>query len=194
MTVPTTRYACSLRTPAGAGVALLLLLLAGCAVQRTPYSRDGFYAGAAAIGSVSSFDDDGSVDLGDSDVVAGIGLRGGFRFNDQFAVEVEYQGSDDYEFANDVDIFLQSFGVNGKFFMLTGRMQPYVLAGIGSLDAEVDIASLDEAQPYYRLGIGLEGYFNRNVASFFEVETNIPTDDLDDLTYNSALVGFLYRF
>jgi hypothetical protein len=175
-------------------LAVLALAAAGCAVTKTPYSRNGFYAGATAIASVSSFDDVDGADLGDSDVVGGIGLRGGFRFHDQFAAEVVYEGNQEFEFDNSVDVESQTFSVNGKFYPTTGRVQPYVLAGIGQFDGEIDAVSFDEAEIFYRLGFGVEGYLSRYVAAIFELDWNQPTGDLDELTYSAAQLGVLFRF
>jgi len=179
---------------ASLSLAILALAAAGCAVTKTPYSRDGFYAGAMAIASVSSFDDVNGADLGDSDVVGGIGLRGGFRFRDQFAAEVVYEGNQEFEFDNSVDVESQSFSVNGKFYPFTNRVQPYVLAGIGQFDAEIDAVSFDEAELFYRLGFGVEGYLSRTVAAVFELDWNQPSGDLDELTYTAAQLGVLFRF
>jgi len=177
-------------------LALIVIALgaAGCNVTKTHYSRDGFYAGATAIASVSSFDDVNGADLGESDVVGGIGVRGGFRFRDQFAAEVVYEGNQEFEFDNNVDVRAQTFSVNGKFFPWTNRVQPYLLAGIGQFDAEVDSVDFNEAELFYRLGFGVEGYLSRTFAAIFELDYNMPTSDLDELTYTAAQVGFLIRF
>lgn len=175
-------------------LALLACAAAGCAAVKTPYSRDGFYLGATGIASVSSFDDVNGADLGESDVVGGIGVRGGFRFRDQFAAEVVYEGNQEFEFDNNVDVSAQTFSVNGKFFPWTNRVQPYLLAGIGQFDAEVDVVDFNEAELFYRLGFGVEGYLTRYMATIFELDYNMPTSDLDELTYSAAQVGLLFRF
>ncbi len=185
------------RTLRGFGlVALLALALgaSGCAVMKTPYSRDGFYVGASMIGTVANFDDIGAIDLGDSELVAGIGIRGGYRFFDRFAFEVAYEGNDEFEFDSGADVSIQSFTVQGKFFPLTGRIQPYGLVGVGLLDADVTLTTVDEAEFLGRLGIGIEGYLTRSVPVFFEIDYNIPSSDLDELQYSAFQLGVMYRF
>ena len=179
-------------------IALSLVALAalgsGCAVTKTEYSRDGFYAGAAVTGNLSDFDDVEDADLGSSDYTAGIALRGGFRFLDRFALEVGYDYSDDFEFDNDIDVSLQAFTVNGKFYPLTGRFQPYGLVGAGLLDGEINEVDFDETSTFYRAGIGIEAYIVRWLPVFFEVDYKVPGGDLDELNYSTTQLGVLFRF
>lgn len=170
------------------------IVTSGCAVTKTDYSRSGFYVGASMAGSISDFDDADGADLDESDLTAGVGIRGGYRFLDQFALEASYEVYDDFEFDTE-DVSIQTFHFSGRFHPLTGRVQPYALAGVGIFDTEVDgTVDIDESEPFVRLGVGVEAYANRHFPIFVEVDRTMPTGDADDLPYWTMQIGALYRF
>ena len=161
----------------------------------TEYSRSGFYGGASIIGAVSNFDDIQSMSIDETEVTPGFGVRGGYRFLDRFAVEVAYEGGEDFQFdSSGVDVEMQSLTLQGKFYLLTGAAQIYGMAGAGYLDPESDQLVLDDAEPLVRLGAGFELYLTEKLPLFIEFDYTWPSGDLQELEYASGQVGLLLRF
>ena len=77
-----------------------LLCLSACAVIPTEFSRDGFYGGASFIGAVSNFDEFLMTPIQDTALTPGWGARAGYRFRDRFAIEVAYEGGQEFDFNN----------------------------------------------------------------------------------------------
>ena len=168
-------------------------------VQDAPskeFDRTGLYIGAYGIQSFEDFDTSGTnVDTGDSDL--GVGLKLGFRLGRFLAVEAVAENVTGFEIeAGTVssDLDLTAYGLQGKFFLLGGRFQPYGLAGFGITSADVDTFDLDEDGGYVRLGLGLDVYITSNFAAFGEVNYNKGTGSTDDITHTDLQLGVLFRF
>ena len=173
-------------------LAIALLSLSACAVTGTEYSRNGLYAGASIIGAASNFDQQA---IEDTEVSPGWGARAGYRFLDRFAVEAAYEGGEDFEFDSaGVNVEMQSLTLQGKFFVTTGAVQLYGMAGVGYLDPETGTLGLDDTEPLGRLGAGVEMYLTPSLPLFIEVDYTWPTGDLEDLDYGTAQAGLLIRF
>jgi opacity protein-like surface antigen len=167
----------------------------------------------------------------DSDTF-GVTGRGGYRCHPYISAELQFEALSDFEggiaettvnpwpsAANDVprnfDIALESlvFTTNVKGHLLTGRYQPFVLAGLGFMRMETkayDITSkamLDAAgqtraaqareirvEVAMRFGGGLDFYLTENVVVSAEGSYLMPTGKLDDLDYYTFGLGLQYRF
>ena len=172
-----------------------LLSLAACAGSPTEFSRPGFYFGGSAVGTVSNYNDIKGTDLDDTEVAAGFGARAGYRFLHRFAVEVAYEGGHTFEFNSSMaDVRIQSIAVQGKFYPLTGAVQPYVLGGLGYLGTDIRALDIDEEEALWRLGVGLEVYLFSSLPLFTEIAYSVPQGNLENLEYASAHVGALFRF
>lgn len=172
-----------------------LFSLSACAVSPTEFSRSGLYAGASIIGAVSNFDDIQMQGIDETEVSPGWGVRAGYRFLDRFAVEVAYEGGEDFEFDSaGVNLEMQSLTLQGKFYLLTGTVQPYGFVGVGYLDPESATLNLDDSELLYRFAAGLEMYLTSSLPLFIEVDYSLPTGDLQDLDYGTAQAGLLFRF
>ncbi len=166
--------------------------LAACSVTPSEFSRSGLYAGASVIGAASDFDNISVVDdLDKVDYTAGIGLRGGYRFLDRFAIEAAYEGGMDWR---KHDVRMQTIALQGKVYPLTGAVQPYGLIGGGYASGKVSGTNLDDRAAFWRLGAGLEVYILPFLPLFFELDYTLPTGDLSDLPYATGHLGALFRF
>ncbi len=172
-----------------------LLTLAACAASSTSFTRSGFYLGASAVGAASNFKDYEGADIDDTEFTPGFGARGGYRFSRRFAVEVAYEGEQEFEFHSSmVSVRIQSLTVQGKFYPLPGALQPYVLGGLGYLGADVGVLDIDDEEALWRVGAGLEVYLFSSLPLFTEIDYSVPQGDLDNFEYASAHVGALFRF
>ena len=174
-------------------LAALLLFGSGCAVTSTEYSRSGLYAGASVIGLYPDFSDVDDIDLEDGELAFGLGIRGGYRFWDRFAVEVGYEAYNDVE-TDSEDVELETISATGKFYPLTGVLQPYGLIGIGVLQSEISGVDFDESDTIGRIGVGLEGYLTSWLPLFGELDYRIPEGDSSDLKFATLQFGALFRF
>jgi len=186
--------------------ALLLAtpLFAGCASMVGPapqdvlggdFDRKGAYLGLYAIQSKEVFDTPTGVDVGDSDL--GVGGKVGFRIIDRVAVEAVVENVDGFEVESgnvSADLELMQYGLNGKFFITTGRVQLYLLGGIGAASADVSGFNLDEDGHYYRGGLGVDIYLTSNFAAFGEANYNRMAGDTNDLDHIDAQFGVMFRF
>jgi opacity protein-like surface antigen len=174
------------------------------------YARSGFYVGAGVVGgSYTELEEEAedvlpvSVDV---DTAVGFEVYGGYRFHPNFAVEAEF------EMLPETDIDASGFGDfaeieswtltgNVKVFPLTGRIQPFLLVGLGVMDAELEDtiglgASEDETGFAARFGGGLDVYITENIAVSAGVDYVLPSGDdiLDEADYVSYGGGALIRF
>ena len=172
-----------------------LLSLAACAVRTTDFSRPGFYVGGSAVGAASNFKDFPGSEIDDTELTPGFGVRGGYRFLNRFAVEIAYEGEQEFEFKSSlVNVRIQSLTIQGKFYPLTGALQPYVLGGLGYLGVDVNVLDIDDEEVMWRVGTGLEVYLFPSLPIFTEIDYTVPEGDLDNFDYASVHIGVLFRF
>ena len=184
------------------------------------YARRGLYVGAGASYVLERFDFpsatasvNGSslvrldVDSGDSWGAEG---RVGYRLHPNVAVEGQLQYYD--EFGLDVQISpgsnvsrqvltIDGLSVMGnvKGYPLTGRVQPYGLAGMGFLWLQFeDTRGLgiehNEVEFAGRVGAGIDAYLTRNLLLNLETSYLLPTGDLDNARMIPISFGVQYRF
>jgi len=162
--------------------------------------RAGPYAGVALGGVIEQFDLPGDAD-GESTWTAG--LRGGYRFARYAAVELAYEelGENDLEVSStDLgELSGRTFVVQGKGYLLHAPLQPYLLAGIGIIDAELDDSSGlglggSETDTVYKLGGGLEAHSGEHLTFFLESAWTKPDGDAEEFEYITVLGGVNWRF
>ena len=87
--------------------------------------------------------------------------------------------------------------VDAKGYLLTGRVQPFALIGVGGMVAMGDGIggnTEDESGFVARFGGGVDVYLNREVALSVSGNYVLGTGGVDDLSYASFGIGLLYRF
>jgi len=159
------------------------------------FGRKGPYAGFSLIQGFENFDTPSGVSADDSDI--GIGLRGGMRMEKNWAIEGVLESVGGYEidagpFSEDLDML--TLGAQGKYYFSDRKVQPYALAGLGLVRADIDRFNFDDSGTYFRIGGGADFYLNRDVALFGELNINQLFGDVHDLDYFALQFGVLVRF
>ncbi len=182
------------------GIVGLWASAAGAEPPPPDYARDGFYLATGALYAAEDISTDSSSDLppflkadiGDS---WGFDFRAGYRFHPHFAWDAQFQYMNDFTSSvGGVDIQstdAQAFSVNLKANVLTGRIQPYVLGGIGFLRLHGASVFSEFAG---RIAGGLDGYITENVVLYAEAGWILPNADLADFKLIPVSFGVQYRF
>lgn len=180
-------------------LACLALASSTAARAQGDYARTGPYLGLAGSLGIYTEEDDlvGSADIEEP---LGLNARVGYRAHPHFAAEAEFEwlSEADVEVGGSDVATIESwiFTANGKGYLLTGRVQPYGLVGLGGMVSEVDGGGFSDTEGDFaaRLGGGVDIYITPNILGNLGVTYVIPTDDLDDFNFVSIGWGFGYRF
>lgn len=155
----------------------------------------GPYVGVRAGAYTLDVDD---VDFDDGDTV--YGAFGGFRFNDHWAVEVDYhklQESEDTILGIDVGIDADSWSVSVRpIFPITDLVDIYGRVGWAWYDVELNASSL---------GIGVSdsesdsdliwgGGIDINLGDRFSLRGEVTRIEISDADLNMFSIGALFRF
>ncbi len=175
------------------------------------YTRTGFYLGAGAAIGVNTFEDEL-----DTDVRASVGpdFVLGYRAHPYLAVEAQttYYGlqefeEDDNRDGNEVELDPLVFTVNAKAYpipdlLLEGRVQPFVLFGMGLFTADIrlvfgDVLTRDGRDTDFamRFGGGVEYYATDNWQISAQATYVLPTGNVsrfDFVSIRPLMVS--YRF
>ena len=181
------------------GFALIAMIGTPTSVQaEDDYDRPGFYLGAGLGLGFEQFEDTGGLDID-----TGIGFDGwaGLRFDPNFAAELQLEYIDRFDTSVggvDIDGNVLAFTGNLKTYLMTGRVQPFAVIGIGFLWAEVEGlgASVSDTGFAARFGGGVDLYtYTWPNVSLGATASYVKTAaDFDDLDYVSLVLGFQYRF
>ena len=171
--------------------------------DRPGYTDPGPQVSIGGVYSIERFDVDSDVDVEGTPVV---NARVGYRLSERFAVELEYEYYHEYEAdlngMFDANLSGNGFFFNGKGYLLTGSIQPYLLGGVGVLFQE-DVRLVinrtafdtdDEIAPAVQIGIGIEAYKKKYFALYAEASYHFPFDALEDYEYGVLNAGIIYRF
>ena len=198
-----------------ASVLVVVALLAGLAAPTRATATDDFnqpgpYVGLAAAGGLSDFQ--GRLcGFGDS---AGFNLRGGYRFNDYLAAEGLYEYMDEFggnKLFNGApaksDFLTHNFSLMGKVILPTlgfTRLQPYLGAGVGFLNADGSTKftllgqqgrrGVSDTEFAGRVDGGVDYFLTPALSTFFDLGYVMPTGQLSEVTYLSLSLGAKYRF
>jgi hypothetical protein len=158
------------------------------------HGRSGPFLGGGGVYAFENFDADVSVD--DS---WGYYVRGGYRFNPWFALELnfeQYLGFDEKGGGGggDTDIWLG--GVNGKFFPFHGIIQPYALFGAYYTDVNPSASTGEEDDEgvSFRFAGGVDVYITRNWAITADAGYFLPIGGISDFAAIPIRFGVMYRF
>ena len=192
---------------------LLTLCWATSGNAQDDFDRKGFYVGVGLGGAFyTEVKDDlekeslaalGYVIPVDVEVPPGLDARVGYRFHPRLAGELQLQWfpKADIEFADVKALKLETLTLTGnvKGYLLTGRIQPFLLVGAGlmhfdakdTLGLGVSTKGEDFAA---RFGGGVDGYLHRNLLFALDTSYVLPIGDADGLEHVSWSLGFQYRF
>ena len=164
------------------------------------YARRGIYVG---MGPVYAFEDADLPSVPGFDLSLddswGFDARTGYRWR-YAAWEAQFQYYDDFTLDADpgskANINAQSFSTNLKGYPLTGRIQPYGLAGFGFLRTSTDAQGTNRVEVEFigRFGGGVDTYITPNVLMYVEGTYLIPKAELKDFNIVPLAFGVQYRF
>jgi len=129
----------------------------------------------------------------------GVAVILGFRTNSFAAIELNFEQLRAYaEFGPEPANHERSYaiGVNGKFFMMNGRLQPYAIAGANVLILNKTTATDAENNSDwgFRGGAGMDFYLSQTIALNVEVTYMWGVGDVWQQDYLSVGAGVMYRF
>jgi opacity protein-like surface antigen len=208
-------------TPELAGLVAIALLLAAPAQAADDdllYAQRGLYLGAGANFQVPTRTGDIENEVirslgGTPNVSAnvddswGMNARLGYRLNPRLALEGQFEWVANFEVDAQVsgverkqEIALMVLTANGKYFLMTGRVQPYLVAGAGWGRSRVKPAIGGSAERndgwVARGGVGVSLYGSRDVALTIETSYVHPAsgriEDLDHFSFTAGLTLFFY--
>ena len=180
------------------GLTLIAMIGIPAAAQaEDDYGRSGFYLGAGIGFGWEQFEGTG----GFSDFDNGIGLDGwaGYRFASNLATEIQLEYLDRFNtsfMGADVDTDVVVFTGNLKAYLMTGRVQPFAVVGIGLLRAEAEFlgTSVSDTGFAARFGGGIDFYDSPNLSLGATASYVLTAGDVDGFDYVSLVLGFQYRF
>jgi hypothetical protein len=176
----------------------LALAVADGAPADEGFSGSGLQLGFAGVVAIPT-DLESGIEL----ATGGLTARLGYRLAPRFAAELQYEWLSDFEpsfFFFDEEIEPWALTANGRFYLLTSRIQPFLLAGAGLMHAERERTSFGETRSSestgfaVRFGIGLDLYATHGLAVTFDTSYLLPTGSLEDLDYLAIALGLQYRF
>jgi opacity protein-like surface antigen len=160
------------------------------------YGRNGVYLGLAGTYAIENFQNTGPLSIDD-----GLGINGrlGYRFHPHFSVELAFEWIDEFEIEGTAfRVETWTLTGNAKLHFLTGQIQPFVLAGLGVMRADLrggGVGSITDDEDFVaRFGGGVDLYASEHIVIAVEASYVRPTDGVDDLDYVSLGWGLQYRF
>lgn len=188
------------------------------------FDRRGWYAGASGVYALE-FIDEGKeekslreafapfpVDFGlDSRHTGGVRVQAGRRCHSRFSVEADLQWIDDFDGKlesrtqgkiQDIQIAPFVGSVDIKGYLLTGRFQPYLLFGVGTMGihttstntADGEDSVQDTGVLVLRGGGGLDFYVDRNWVLNLGIDYLHSATNLEIVDFLTVGLGVQYRF
>lgn len=175
--------------------------------QRMRYARKGLTMSVGAFWAPELFDTSAHVD--DSrGLSGGIGYRlhprfsidSGFNWVQGFAVETALSYSDPPVFYT-ADLAMWSATLGGRFYILTGKIQPYVGFGFGASGAKGTFRAAGAEDIEYKefggnisFNGGVELYVSETLAIGADAAVFLPGGDLQSLNYSTLGAKLIYRY
>ena len=181
-----------MRTPNLRVVVLALVLLAAASARaQSAFARDGVYLGlGGTLGIYAEHADD-------LDEPVGLNARVGYRMHPHLAAEGEFEWLPEADVdGTNATVQAWTTTANVKAFVLTDRIQPFLLIGMGFMVGEGSAggSSSTEGEFAARFGTGVDLYVTHNFLATFDIHYVLPTDNLDELDYVRIGWGIGYRF
>lgn len=155
------------------------------------YDRPGVYAMVHVVGGIdvdrrNNPPGDGQTHLAGA---AGYALRLGSRETERLAWELEFENL----FADGTSTQLYTYGLNGKFYFLEERTQPYLVLGANG-HTVLRSGEHRKTDWGFRMGGGTDFYLTKRWALNAEFTYVVGVGDLLREEYASFALGALYRF
>lgn len=153
-------------------------------------SRQGVWLGVGAGYALQDFSLPGGHDDA-ADVAFRAGYRGLPWLGVEFLGEVLTTFDADDSRAADVDGYLVS--VNARAIAPLGRVEPWLMAGLGVLDVDTDRRSRRDDFAF-RSAAGVDLYLTAHWVLYGEASYLLPTGDVERFDYATFGAGILFRF
>jgi opacity protein-like surface antigen len=176
------------------GACVLAMTATAARADENPFNRPGAFAGLGGTYAVSAFQGPLKDFFGDS---LGFQARGGYRFDEIFAVEALYEYVDDFGVKRGSGgIWTNNFAVGGKLILPLDRFQPYLSGGIGFLNAEANNGGDGQWAFAGRFSGGTDLAITEHVALFLDAGYVIPAGGgaISEIQYFSFGWGGKYLF
>jgi len=179
------------------GIALMAMIgIPAQAEADDDFSSPGVYLGAAGALGFDNYDF-GPWDV-NVDVAGGFDSWVGFRLIPNLAVEVEFGYLNGFEMMDLLEYDALVLTGNLKGYILTGRVQPFVVAGVGMTHLRgknlASGASANDEDFAARFGGGIDYYLTENLAVQVKATYVLNTDDLDNFDHADCSFGVQLRF
>lgn len=187
------------------------------------YDRRGWFAGLQGVYAREDYDidreerniqsqEDFPVEFNLTNHDVG-GVRGKFgrRCHSRFSVEFEMEWLDDFagkenltnngDLVSDIKFSTIAGTINTKGYLLTGRVQPFVLVGVGAMSVRGDRnpvgsnkSSQDDGHLVARFGGGIDFYATRHWVVSGQADYVYSATNLQSTNYISVGFGAMYRW
>ena len=173
-----------------------------------PFARDGgYFIIGGGLSLAHGGDRDGKI-VGPDTTVTGVNAdsKGGFtgrigrRFHPHLAAELQFEFAQ-ANFTSDLgagDAVLLVTTANLRAPILTGRIQPFALVGLGVIQNTTTFAAtgtiIDDFNAVLRAGGGVDVYLTEGFALTADATYVLPTGSLSDSDFLSISGGVLLRF
>jgi opacity protein-like surface antigen len=185
-------------------MALLLALLAAPALAQDDddeedadvFAREGLYLSARGLYALEDWSDE---ERHGADNTDGVGATVGYRMSPFVGLEVDVEYTRDFIHPDSRDVSLIYASTRMKVYPMTGRIQPFLMGGIGILATLV--RNRDGAKPRddradwaFRGGGGLDVYITKNWMITSEASYVATVGNVKNLNYAVFGLGVTYRF
>ncbi len=175
-----------------AALAVLAGTVLATSAAAQDFSRSGPYLAAGSLVAIETFD------VGDFETGGGLDVRLGYRLTPHLSFDLLYQ----YAAMNgsvsgmDVDVSTWLFAMGPKLHLLTGRIQPYLAAGIGiqHMRFELPNGRVEDDDSLARVAGGIDLYVNEHWVVDAEFGYVLPLEELEDFDLVTFTLGLQYRF
>jgi len=195
------------------------------AEEKTNNTKDkGGYVGICASYSLDQSDVNINGMDTDFDNTFGLQFNGGYRFNKNIALQIEFSYLPGYKYEKDIntgydsvdasieaEANIKTYGLAGKFSVGSHqKLMPYLLVGLGRMELDCDIdatgsvsgygivysesGSVSEIDLYYKVGAGVDYLVKDNISLGFGADYVMGSGDLDDVAYININLGGNYYF
>ncbi len=197
--------------PASASSVLLgmVALMAVAAVPGTAQAQAEYgmgepfaYVGVSALAAFDDRDDLWLWNWNDANVDPGVTARAGIRIADAAAVEVQgdwvnlksWRDNDTWTMTFNFRIYPTLYEPIGLKDFFPDRLQPYVVAGAGTMGATGDNGDDYQLKGAFRVGAGTDFYVTEQVAVSFGYEWITGVSSLSNIDTRNLTLGLQYNF
>lgn len=174
------------------------------AEEDSVYSRNGAYAHFGVVLGFATFSNLGLDEVLDP-LSLGVNARLGYRFHPHIATEAQFEWIDGWDLLhldtrNPLRVErIVTGSANIKGFILTNRIQPYGVLGMGAthireVDEDTGGHRISKTEFSVRVGAGADWYVTDALGLNLEASFVTPIGDMVDYHYTSLAIGFFLRF